>query len=392
MPLAKIEATQKEINSSLKEVGDQLRAHAEKTAKELENHGKMGDETRASVDKLLTEQGALQARLNAAEQAIVARSSNHQNDAPKSLGERLVEADGFTQVNSSWRGLHRVTAPRSEITTATAGGLVQKDNAGIILPAQRRMTVRDLIMPGQTSSNAVEYVQETGFTNNAAAVAENTAKPYSDLEFETLTANVRTIAHLFKVSRQMLDDAPALQSYINGRAAYGLQLAEERQLLFGDGTGQNIKGIVPSAQAFAAEFEPEMLTVIDRVRLALLQVALAEYAADGLILNPVDWAMIETTKDKEGRYIVGNAINGSVPSLWNMPVVETQSMTKNTFLAGAFGMGAQIFDRMEIEILISTENDKDFEKNMATIRAEERLAFAVYRPEAFVTGSTIITP
>ncbi|MNN35085.1 Phage capsid family protein [compost metagenome] len=72
-------------------------------------------------------------------------------------------------------------------------------------------------------------------------------------------------------------------------------------------------------------------------------------------------------------------------------MVATQAMTQNDFLVGAFKLGAQIFDRMEIEVLISTENGDDFEKNMATIRAEERLAFAIYRDEAFVTGP-LVTP
>ncbi|HBW6842070.1 TPA: phage major capsid protein, partial [Klebsiella pneumoniae] len=70
-----------------------------------------------------------------------------------------------------------------------------------------------------------------------------------------------------------------------------------------------------------------------------------------------------------------------------LPVVETQAMAQNNFLTGAFNMAAQIFDRMDIEVLLSTENEDDFVKNMVTIRAEERLALAVYRPEAFVTGN-----
>lgn len=389
--LKQAEEAQKQTQAALKEIGDQLRAQAERSEKEIKAHAKMSEETKAKVDELLTKQGELQARLNAAEQEIVAgrnKSSDHQ---PKSLGQRMLDSEAFANVNSSWRGSLKVSAPRSEITTATAGGWVQKDHAGIILPAQRRMTVRDLIAPGQTDSNAIEYVRETGYTNSADVIAEGAQKPYSDIEFDQVTANVRTIAHLFKVSRQMLDDAPALRSYIDGRAIYGLQLAEERQLLFGDGTGQNIAGIVPTAEAFDAEFEPAEQTVIDRIRLALLQVALAEYAADGIVLNPVDWARIELTKDKESRYIIGQPAGATGNTLWRLPVVETQAMTAETFLAGAFGMGAQIFDRMAVEVLISTENDKDFEKNMATIRAEERLALAVYRPEAFVTGSTIIT-
>lgn len=389
--LKQAEEAQKQTQAALKQIGDDLRAQAERSEKEIKAHAKMSEETKAKVDELLTKQGELQARLQAAEQALVDGNGRDNQEQPQSLGQRMLDSEAFASVNSSWRGSMKVSAPRSEITTATAGSLVQKDHVGLILPAQRRMTVRDLIAPGQTDSNAVEYVRETGYTNSADVVAENAPKPYSDIEFDQVTANVRTIAHLFKVSRQMLDDAPALRSYIDGRAIYGLQLAEERQLLFGDGTGQNIAGIVPAAEAFDAEFEPAEQTVIDRIRLALLQVALAEYAADGIVLNPVDWARIELTKDKEARYIIGQPAGAIGNTLWRLPVVETQAMTASTFLTGAFGMGAQIFDRMAIEVLISTENDKDFEKNMATIRAEERLALAVYRPEAFVTGSTIIT-
>lgn len=390
--MKKVEDAQQQIQATLKEVGDQLRVQAEKSDKEIKAHAKMSEETKGKVDELLTKQGELQARLQAAEQALVNHGRDDGSEQPQSLGQRLLDNEAFAEVNSSWRGSLKAAAPRAEITSASAGSLVQKDNVGLILPAQRRMTVRDLIAPGQTSSNAIEYVRETGFTNSADVVAEGTQKSYSDIVFDQVTANVRTIAHLFKVSRQMLDDAPALRSYIDGRATYGLQLAEERQLLFGDGTGQNIAGIVPLAEAFDAEFEPAEQTVIDRIRLALLQVALAEYAADGIVLNPTDWARIELTKDKEGRYIIGQPNGGITNTLWRLPVVETQAMTASTFLTGAFGVGAQVFDRMAVEILLSTENDKDFEKNMATIRAEERLALAVYRPESFVTGSTIITP
>jgi HK97 family phage major capsid protein len=128
-------------------------------------------------------------------------------------------------------------------------------------------------------------------------------------------------------------------------------------------------------------------TPIDRLRLAILQAVLAEYPASAFVLNPIDWTGIELTKDKEGRYIIAQPVNGSGARLWGLPVSETQAIAQNTFLTGAFNLGAQIFDRMEVEVLLSTENEDDFVKNMVTIRAEERLALAVYRPEAFVTGS-----
>ncbi len=393
------EAQVKELNSSLKGIGDQIKAQAEATQKEIARTGEMHAETRLKVDELLSKQGELSARLQEAEQKLVNASNGGRNQAErqKSAGELVVGSDQMEGVNASFRGSRRVSVPRAAITSAPASGgaLVGADRRPeIIMPPERRLTIRDLIAPGTTDSNAIEYVRETGFTNNAAAVAEGGAKPYSDLVFELVNAPVRTLAHLFKASRQILDDSSALQSYIDARARYGLLTVEEQQLLYGNGTGANLQGLMTLAETYAA---PGGIVVtgeqrIDRLRLALLQAELSEFPADGIVLNPIDWAAIELTKDGEGRYIVGQPQEGTAARLWNRPVVATQAMQQDEFLTGAFRLGAQIFDRMDVEILISTENDKDFENNMVTIRAEERLAFAVYRPEAFVTGALTVTP
>src|SRR5690606_1682667 len=155
-------------------------------------------------------------------------------------------------------------------------------------------------------------------------------------QFELENAPVRTLAHLFKASRQILDDAPALQSFINARGRYGLKIAEEAQLLFGNGLGANIGGIVPLAQAYSA---PGGVTVtgeqqIDRLRLALLQAELAEFPSDGIVLNPIDWAVIELLKDSQGRYLIGQPQGDSQPTLWRRPVVATQAMLQDDFLVG----------------------------------------------------------
>src|SRR5690606_22400417 len=133
-------------------------------------------------------------------------------------------------------------------------------------------------------------------------------------------------------------------------------------------------------------FSPTKAQGIDRIRLAILQAFLAEYPYTGIVLHPTDWAQIALIKDENGNYIIARPQDGTPARLWNLTVVETQAIVQGDFLVGAFRLASQIFDRMETEILVSTENDKDFENNMVTIRAERRLAFATYRPEAFVTG------
>ena len=273
-------------------------------------------------------------------------------------------------------------------TASVGNSLVMPDRQ---IPMQslpmRQMTIRDLVAPGTTSSNAIEYAVQTTRTNNAAVVAENSLKPTSAYAWDLRSFPVRTIAHLVKASRQILDDAPGLQSTIDAEMRYGLDFAEEAEILNGDGTGQHLLGIIPQASAYSAAFDVTGETAIDRIRLAMLQGVLALYPMTGTVLNPTDWTKIEMLKDAQGRYIIGDPQGTVAPRLWGLPVVASLAMSAGTFLTGAFKYGAQIFDRMSIEVLISTENNDDFEKNMVTVRAEERLAFVVKRPAAFITGN-----
>lgn len=386
-----------ELGNSLASIKEQVGNLATDFTSKLSANGEVSAELKEKTDKALSELGDVTTRLGDLEKRA-AREKDGGVDEQKSLGDLVLENADFKsgRMNSGTRGSLSVKADRAAITSAnTTVGAGRSQGTSLVPGArvpgifglpERQLTIRDLVLPGQTASSSIEYVKETGYTNNAAPVAETTAKPYSDLTFDMTSAPVRTIAHLFKASRQILDDAPALRSYIDGRARYGLRFAEENQLLNGSGTGQNIHGLVPQATAFNPAFAAADETAIDRLRLAVLQVVLAEYPATAFVLNPVDWAKIELTKDAGGNYIIGNPQGSLTPTLWNLPVVSTQAMAAGEFLTGAFSFAAQIFDRMEIEVLLSSENVDDFEKNMFTIRAEERLAFAVFRPESFVTG------
>src|SRR5699024_2598742 len=104
------------------------------------------------------------------------------------------------------------------------------------------------------------------------------------------------------------------------------------------------------------------------------------------VLHPTDWANIELLKDDIGRYIIGDPQGAATKTLWRLPVVDTQAIDVGTFLTGAFKLGAQVFDRWEARVEAAYVED-DFIKNLVTVLAEERLALAVYRPEAFVTGN-----
>lgn len=383
----------KTINNSLKAVGDQIKNQAEAFAK----NEKQTTEAVAKVDELLMKHGALQASLTNAEQTLAKLEANGAGGdvQHESFGQKFVRSEQFKAFASQAMPRGRVDMPiHAAITSLTtdadgsAGDLVSPMRLpGVITPPERRMTVRDLITPGTMDSNALEYVKETGFTNNAAPVGEGLKKAESSLKYELIQTGPKVIAHFVKASRQILDDASQLASMIDGRLRYGLAFKEEAQLLNGDGTGQNLLGIIPQASAYVAPFDPAGTeTNIDMIRLAMLQAFLAEYPATGHVMNPIDWARIELLKDSTGRYIIGNPQGSIGATLWNLPVVETQAIAVDKFLTGAFRLGAQVFDRWLARVEVATENEDDFVKNMVTILAEERLALAVYRPEAFIYG------
>jgi HK97 family phage major capsid protein len=394
-----------EVRQELQRVGDDVKRTAEDALKQSKDSGAISADVKQKADELLMAQGklsaaqdklsekleALETRSTDIEQKMASRRSGGGGDEPKSLGQMVTESDEVKNFfeRSGAKGAVRIVV-QNAITSATgsAGSLIspQRDTEVVGIP-RRQMTIRQLLQVGRTTSNSIEYARQLARTNAAAVVAEAAQKPESNYTWELDDAPVRTIAHWVPVSRQAMDDIPQLQSEIDGELRYGLDLAEETEILKGDGTGQHLHGLVPQATAYADQGLTVIApTKIDILRLALLQASLAEYPADGIVINPIDWADIELTKDGENRYIFANVIQMAGPQLWGRPVIATQAMDVDEFLTGAFRMAAKVWDRMDTEVLISSEDRDNFIKNMLTVRAEKRLALAVKRPKALVTG------
>lgn len=384
------------LATEFKNATEQVKGLGEELKAKMAGNEKGLDDLKGRVDEALTAMNSAKSRIDELEQKATRRGYGVEQE--KSIAQRLVDTEGYKSFAADPRsGKSAKLSLKATITSLTtdaagsAGAAVAPMRlTGIVTPPQRPLTVRDLLMQGTTDSNAITYVREKLFTNNAAAQAsEGAKKAQSDLQLEEVTVGVKTLAHYVKASRQILDDAAMLESYINGRLAYGLKLVEDKQLLNGDGSAGGLLGLIQVAQAFADKATLKNYTIIDQLRLAQLQVALSDYPANGFVLNPIDWAKIELEKDGQGRHIIGNPQSLAQPTLWGIPVVQTQAITAGDFLTGAFNMGAQIFDRQQLGVAVSTENEDDFVKNLVTILCEERLALAIYRPEAFVKGKLL---
>lgn len=393
----------KKVTASIEEATGKFNAKAEEALKEAQKNGQLSAETKETVDKMATEFNALkaaektlQAALGELEQQVAQMPLANAKTVIETVGKQVISSEALKAFASSVEGGKRVSiGVKAVITSPDLPDRVVDPQRlpGIDTAPKQRLFIRDLIAPGRTTSPAIFWVQQTGFTNNAKVVPENTTKPYSDIQFATQITPVTTIAHMFKASKQILDDFAQLQSTIDAEMRYGLKYAEEQEILFGDGSGAHLKGIVPQASKFNPAFQVEQQNGIDILRLAMLQAQLARFPASGHVMHFIDWAKIELTKDSLGRYILANPAALTGPTLWGLPVVATEAQQfVGKFLTGAFNAAAQIFDREDANVVISTENSDDFEKNMISIRCEERLALAVKRPESFIYGDIAVNP
>jgi HK97 family phage major capsid protein len=293
-----------------------------------------------------------------------------------------------------------------DVTSSIAGELVLPDRVGEIIRAEDRpLRIRNLLTVGSTGSDTIEYLEET-FDNQADSVPEvftgEATKPKSDIRYEKKTGVVKQLAHYVRISNRMLEDAGQLELMINSRLAYGLDLVEENQLLWGDSGGDDIVGILNTAgvvdyataiHAVRGSSDP-VDTLLDKIRRSRTNVEMQFLEASGVALHPIDYENIELLKGTDARYLWVTVAEGGAPRVWRMPVVETVALLdpdlsgQRIALVGAFKMGAAIFDRSGTNVEVGYAND-DFITNYKRIRAEKRLALIVWRPAAFVAIETV---
>ncbi len=249
--------------------------------------------------------------------------------------------------------------------------------------------VRDLFPVIPTTSNSIEFVTETLYEIEADMVADGSASPESSFQFDDETQTVRTLTHWTPINRNLLADVPALAGYIDLRLLEGLKEVEDRQVLFGDGTSQNLQGIMvtPGVQVFNQSDGRPNDTIIDTLRRAMTRAQLAYFAISAYILNPLDWEEAELTKSTIRDYVWVNVGTGADPVLWKVPVICTTAMTHGEYLTGSFNMNAAVWDREQASMRITDSHANLWILNQLAVGLWERLAFTVFRPPAFVRGS-----
>lgn len=323
----------------------------------------------------------------------------------KSVGDTVVETENFKAFAAGMAQKIRVDVDEqvnvkdavNPMTTANVGSTIQAyRRPGILAGAFRPLTIEALFPTIPVTTNAFEYVQEkeADNVNGAAFVAEGAQKPFGSTNFELKTGNIRTIAHLARVSKQLMDDAPALVAYINQRLVYGVDLVVEDQLTNGNGTGQNLGGIFNAGNytahgATLADLSKNP-TIFDVILFAKTKVESAFFRPNAILMNPTDWSQLQMQKNSSGDYYLGHPATIAPKQLWGLPVFATPAVTQGKFMVGDFNAAATIWARQGMTVELFEQDSDNVQKNLVTIRAERRLGFGIERTAALVGGDLVV--
>ena len=380
-----------------------------KTAQRVEDIGREIGPALGHVSVGAEPEDRLFARLNEhvwpAAQKTVGEAFVTSDQYKKSLdqirGGKMPEGWSTGQVSVDTKGtlLEGAGSPSS----GSGGGLIAVPQVvpGVVETLFQRLTFSDLLLSGQADGNTVRYVVEGTATSGAAGVAEAGAKPESVLGLSTVDERIKKIATLLPVSDEMIEDAPAIQSYINGRLSLFIRIEEERQLFRGAAGGNEVQGILTSrgvpvyaGGTAAGNYAVQLFAAMNGMR------GSAFVEPDWVVVHPTDYQKLRLLTDTAGQFFGGgpfqgpygngqniassSQIEGAQDSLWNKPVIVTPGIGgAGTALVGTHA-NAQVWRRGGLSVEATNSHSTFFANNLVAIRAEERLGLAVYRPAAYV--------
>lgn len=327
----------------------------------------------------------------------------------------------------------------------TAGAFVEPEFIpGIVELRFYPTVIASLFANMPVSSPIVSYVREAGWTNNAAAVPEGATKPTSQNSLQRYTEEIGKIAHLVRTTDEMIQDAPYFWSLVQRRLTDGVLRKEEIELLAGAGypgvngllgrstqftqrttgltavsnlviptantpgagvSSNTVASVTPGVQikGTGTGVAPTGVQIAEGILGMLTDIRTTQFfEPDATLLNPANYMTVRLAKDQNGQYLGGsffgsnygnpaaqNASLGAVEeglTIWSKRTITTPVMPLNLTLVGCFREGGQVLRRAGLEVQATNTNGNDFEQNLWTVRAEERLGLLIERPELFELG------
>lgn len=349
--------------------------------------------TVATTAQLQEEKAAFQKQID----DLATREKNSKPASSKSFNAELAEqmanhTDKFATMKKGQSFEFEIKAV-GDMTFAnnfsTADSSVAFVRPGIIELPKRKLHIRELLQGGGMGAKSTfDYVKEIAGEGAPATAAEGATKSQFDLDLEEVSVKAEWIAGFIKISRNMLDDVTGMTTFLGSRLPELLLRTEDTQILTGNGTSPNLKGIMTSGNFTAASGSATI--DVEQLVQAISQLEVLDREANGILLNPADYYDIMLNKAVGGseEYDLPRIVNIENGQLFiaGVPVYKSTAMTVDKFLVGDWRMGANLIFREPAKVQFFYEDGTNAQQNKVTVRIEERVALPVYGNDYFILG------
>lgn len=389
-----LDGVKTKIETDVKAVEEKLNEQIHKVTEQISLNGKAHEEDREMLSKLERNYTSLKERQDAYETANGRIGGGSKDESFKAMLSKGLQ-DNAEKLRSFKENRQAVSMELKATMTQSASltdTVIEPTRVpGVKFDPERRQRIRQFLPQGTTASNAIWYVQETGFTDNTNIVAEGAAKPENDLALTQKSAPVTKIAAHFDVSEEMLEDISYLSSHISLRGTEKYYNKEDQQLLYGTGSGGQLTGLTVSATDYALDLytgdsnAQEYDILIEAVK----QVRNRNFLPSAAFVSIERYYDMVRRKDADGQYVMPPAVifGSQSPLVQGVPIIASNAVDDNDFLVADFPMLTTLFDRSGVNVRFYDQNEDNAVKNLVTVVIEGRLALPTYLPNAGAYGS-----
>lgn len=359
------EAAEKQLEEKLKVVKDEVEKNKTEANEALAALNRFRDAGKANEAKGVSFQDAL---LNQMETAEVVKGLNDLKNSVKGAYIRMELKSVSTMGLSSISGLD---VARAELLP------------GILPIPKRRIHVRDIMSTGRMTASDLHFLKMTSTDSSAMSVAENGQINQIDFNFVETSAPSQYISAFLKISRKSLDDITALRASIADRLLQEYLLAEDSQILTGNGSGSNLSGLLVGSNSFT--YAGSKTVAVEKLIDAAAAVENNNLQVTGILMNPTDYVTILLTQSSGSTAGIYSLPGLGVVSLQNgilhindIPVYKSTAIQAGEALLGDWQNGAQLFLREDPIVEFFDQDGTNAQFNQITVRVQGRVALPIY--------------
>lgn len=326
-----------------------------------------------------------------------------QPEAKKTLFSMIKEkAENIKNIIVQKSGVVSLIVKANQIPADIDGReLYAQDLGGTIRRPVRATRIIDLFRRVRVSTEFVKYREEDVVTRDGkVVVACATSTHNTKKTWKVRTVQIAKIRDFVDVCIDMMDDFSFVTSEVEQLVNESVKLIEDREILLGAGD-------ILSIDAISSIFDPANVlapytgaftfpTIAELTGAMKAQIytfgAENSWNADTILMNYNDFVKFQHQKNQEGDYLLPNFVSTGSAVLNGMNVVTSPLVAPNELYVFDSTRGV-ILEREGVEVSMSYENNDNFEHEVVTVKAVERIQFHVPTVErdAFMKCDDIAT-